>query len=69
MNNRELAKKLIDRIPESRLPYVISYLQGASVPDEIPNADTRQAFAELEKGGGYKFSGTTEDLFAVLMED
>ncbi len=68
MNNRELAKSLIDRIPESRLYYVLSYLQGAAVPDEIPNADTQEAFAELESGGGHRFSGTTEDLFVELME-
>ena len=34
MSDRELAKNLIDRIPENRLPYVISYLQGAAVPDK-----------------------------------
>lgn len=41
----------------------------AAVPDETPNADTLEAFAELENGGGHKFSGTTEQLFAELMED
>lgn len=29
MSDRELAKILIDKIPESRLLYVLSYLQGA----------------------------------------
>lgn len=69
MSNRDLAKNLIDQIPESRLIYVLSYLQGAAIPDETPNADTLEAFAELENGGGYKFSGTTEQLFAELMEE
>lgn len=69
MSNRELAKSLIDKIPESRLFYVLSYLQGAAVPDETPNADTLEAFAELENGGGYRFNGTTKQLFAELMED
>ena len=59
---------MIDQIPDSRLYYVISYLQGAAVPDETPNAETLEAFAELENGGGHKFSGTTEQLFAELME-
>lgn len=68
MSNRDLAKNLIDKIPESRLIYVLSYLQGAAVPDEPPNADTLEAFAELENGGGDKFSGTTEQLFAELMD-
>lgn len=69
MSNRDIAKKLIDQIPESRLFYVISYLQGAAVPDETPNAETLEAFAELENGGGYRFNGTTEQLFAELMEE
>lgn len=69
MSNRELAKSLIDQIPDSRLNYVISYLQGAAVPDETPNTETLEAFAELERGGGHSFNGTTEQLFAELMED
>lgn len=69
MSNRELAKSLIDQIPDGRLYYVISFLQGAAVPDETPNAETLEAFAELENGGGYRFSGSTEQLFAELMED
>ncbi len=66
MSNRELAKKLIDQIPESRMYYVISYLQGAAVPDEIPNAETSAAIEELENGGGTLFTGSTEELFAEL---
>lgn len=69
MSNRELAKALIDQIPESRLFYVVAYLQGAAVPDETPNADTLEAMAELDNGGGYKFTGSTEQLFSELMED
>ena len=69
MSNREFAKALIDQIPENRLFYVISYLQGAAVPDETPNAETLAAFAELDNGGGHSFSGTTEELFAELMEE
>lgn len=69
MSNREFAKTLIDQIPESRLFYVISYLQGAAVPDETPNAETLEAMAELDNGGGHRFSGSAEELFAELMED
>lgn len=39
MSNREFAKTLIDQIPESKLFYVISYLQGAAVPDETLKAE------------------------------
>ena len=69
MINREFAICLIDQIPENRLFYVISYLQGAAVPDETPNAETLEAFAELDNGGGCRFSGTTEEFFSRLMED
>ena len=69
MSERDIAKSLIDKIPESRLFYVISYLQGAAVPDETPNAETLEAFAELDNGGGSSFSGTTEQLFEELMEE
>lgn len=69
MSNRELAKSLIDQIPESRMYYVISYLQGAAVPDETPNAETIASIEELENGGGTIFTGSTEDLFAELMEE
>jgi hypothetical protein len=68
MSNRDIAKSLIDQIPESKLFYIIAYLQGAAVPEETPNAETLEAMVELESGGGHKFSGTTEQLFTELME-
>lgn len=69
MSTRELAKSLIDQIPESRMYYVISYLQGAAVPDEVPNTETIASIEELENGGGTLFTGSTEALFAELMEE
>lgn len=69
MSNREIAKSLIDQIPESRMYYVISYLQGAAVPDETPNSSTIAAIEELENGDGKLFTGSTEDLFTQLMEE
>lgn len=69
MSNREFAKTLIDQIPESKMYYIISFLQGAAVPDETPNAETLEAFEELDNGGGHNFSGTTKQLFSELMED
>ena len=69
MSNREFAKTLIDQIPEAKLLYVISYLQGAAIPEEIPNEETLAAFDELDNGGGVRFEGNTADLFAELLED
>jgi len=67
MSNRDIAKNLIDQIPEGKLFYIIAYLQGAAVPEETPNAETLEAMQELENNGGHKFSGSTGDLFAELM--
>lgn len=69
MSYKELAKNLIDQIPESKMFYVVSYLQGAAVPEEIPNAETIASMEELDNGGGTVFTGSTEALFADLMEE
>lgn len=39
MIDREFAKDLIDRIPESRLIYVVAFLQGAAVPNDAADAE------------------------------
>ncbi|MCC8059664.1 MAG: hypothetical protein LIO81_02310 [Clostridiales bacterium] len=68
MSNKDYAKTLIDQIPEAKMVFIIPYLQGAALPDEIPNAETLEAFAELENGGGHRFTGSTDDLFTELLE-
>ena len=68
MSYKELAKNLIDQIPDSKMYYIVAYLQGAAVPDEMPNAETISSMEELESGGGTLFTGSTEALFAELME-
>ena len=71
MSTRELAKSLIDRVPESKLLYVVAYLQGAMIPDagETPNAETLEAFEELDNGGGHTYNGPVENLIGSLLED
>lgn len=73
MSNRDFAKTLIDQIPESKLVYIIAYLQGAAIPEEVPNAETLEAIAEVENmirtGSGEHFSGSTDDFFAALAEE
>ncbi len=73
MSNRDYAKSLIDQIPETKMIYIISYLQGAAIPDETPNTETLEAIAEvdnmIEMGAGQHFSGSTEDFLASLLED
>ena len=55
MSNRELAAQLLERVPESKLYYIIGVLEGAAIPDEITNADTLEAFREIDE---MKASGT-----------
>lgn len=66
---KELAKNLIDQIPDSKMYYIVAYLQGAAIPEETPNAETIAAMEELDSGGGTVFTGSTEALFAELMEE
>ena len=69
MNYKELAKNLIDQIPDNKMLYIVAYLQGAAIPEELPKAETIASIKELESGGGILFTGSTEDLFAELMEE
>ena len=72
MSARELAKSLIDQVPENKLLYIIAYLQGAALPDDVetPNAKTLAAIEEVENmietGKGEHFEGSTAALFAQL---
>lgn len=72
MSNRELAKKLIDQISEAKLLYVIPYLQGAALSDDVPNVETLEAMAEvqtmIQSGTGDHFDGSTADFFAMMEE-
>ena len=72
MSNREMAKSLIDLIPESKLLYVLAYLQGVAVPDETPNEETIEALEEVESmiasGAGEHFEGSTADFFRQMVE-
>lgn len=72
MSNRELAKSLIDQISDAKLLYVIPYLQGASLSDETPNAETLEAMAEvqtmIDNDAGEHFDGSTSDFLTMLSE-
>ena len=62
MSNRDLAKSLIDRRS--------LHATGAVIPDEAPKPFyILAAFSKLDNGGGKSFGGTTDQLFAKLMEE
>lgn len=73
MSNRELAKSLIDQISEAKLFYVIPYLQGAALSDDVPNTETLEAMAEVQEmirvGAGDHFDGSTADFLAMMAEE
>lgn len=55
MSNKERAIQLLDKIPESKMYYIIGILEGAAIPAEEPNEETIEAMEELENGGGECF--------------
>lgn len=73
MSNRELAKSLIDQISETKLFFVIPFLQGAALSDDVPNAETLNAMAEvqmmIQTGAGEHFDGSTADFLAMMAEE
>ncbi|MFQ9985785.1 MAG: hypothetical protein ACLU61_08600 [Lachnospiraceae bacterium] len=69
MSNREYAHQLLDKVPESKMFYIMGVLEGAAIPDEEPNAETIEAMRELENGSGEHFNGSTEDLFKMILEN
>lgn len=72
MSTRELAQTLLDQVPESKLLYVVAYLQGVTTPEDedIPNVRTLAAIDEVDEmirtGKGEHFEGSTDDFFAQL---
>ncbi len=79
MSYQDIAKSMIDKLPDDKMVFVINILEnigemsGINVyPEFEPNIDTLQAFDEGDKmllnGTGQKFAHT-RDLFAALEED
>lgn len=76
MSTREYAKTLIDQIPDSKLIYIVTYLQGAALPDSEPNeaeVETLEAVQEVNQmianGTGEHFAGSTADFLDQLLAE
>ena len=71
MSTRELARTLLDEMPDSDLIYLVAYMQSlkALKNEEVPNADTLEAFEELDNGGGHTYNGPVGNLISSLLED
>ena len=80
MSYQEIAKSMIDRLPEDKLIFIINILEnigemsGIAVhPEFMPNEETMAAMAEVDDmirtGAGEHFNGSTADFFAALAEE
>lgn len=73
MSNQEIAKNLIDRLPDDKIVFVINILENIGemaginlYPEFEPNAETISAMEELDNGGGTLYTGSTAEIFAML---
>ncbi len=73
MSNQEIAKNMIDRLPDDKMVFVINILEnigemaGVNLYQEFePNAETIAAMEELDNGGGTLYTGPTAEIFAML---
>lgn len=80
MSYQEIAKNMIDKLPDDKMVFVINILEnigemsGINVyPDFTPNAETIEAIAEVDKmiktGKGEHFTGSTVDFLESLLEE
>lgn len=80
MNNQEIAKNMIDRLPEDKLIFIINILEnigemsGINIyPEFEPNKETLEAMAEVEEmikaGRGQHFQGTAEEFTDMLLAE
>jgi len=73
MSDREKAIQILNEIPDYRIGYIVSYLQGylhgITDGEEIPNKETLEAFKEgdemLANGTGKRYTRAA-DLFADM---
>lgn len=68
MNYKEMAKSIIDQIPDSKMYYIIAYLQGAAVPDEVPNIETIFSIDELENDATLDENEEVVDMCQAIAE-
>ncbi len=80
MSNRELAKDMIDRLPEDKMIFVLNILENIGqmagieiYPDFQPNETTIAAMAETDEmirtGSGQHFHGSAEEFTDLLLSE
>ncbi len=69
MSERVIARQLLDTVPDYKLDYVISYLEGLNVGEEVPYEDTVKAFLvfdEMKRTGDCQKFNDLNKLWASL---
>jgi hypothetical protein len=74
MSDRDRAIDIIERLPENKILYVLTYLQGLQDGlAEVPNNETLQAFSETDKliseGKIKPFTGATDDFLNDILAE
>ena len=70
MSKRERVYQLLDTVPDSKIDYIIGFIQGLTVEDyDELNGETLEAMRELENGGGETLGGSTHDFLKMMLED
>lgn len=78
MSERERCAAALNLVPESKLGYVLAYIQGiiadvVADQGDVPNAETVAALLEgdemLRTGSGQGWTGSTKDLFKQILEE
>lgn len=67
MSNRELAKKLIDEIPEGKLVFIIPMLRGAAIP-EVETVKPDETDLSMIKEAERENDGTAVDFDTLAKE-
>ena len=79
MSYQEIAKNIIDKLPDDKMIYVINILEnigdmsGVTIyPEYKPNTETTEAVAEVDKmikeGIGEHFDGQTSAFFESILK-
>ncbi len=74
MSEREKLYQLLDSVPDTKIAYLIGYIQGMTLEDgETPNDETIKAIKEAddmaENGTGQRFEGSARDFVDMLLEE
>ena len=70
MSERERMYQLLDTLPDTKISYIIGYIQGLTTDaNDAPNTETVEAIKELESGCGNTFEGSTSDFMKMMLGD